>query len=140
MFLYINKIGFAKKLVLVFFSIVIVLIVGEVIARIIYVKPWYLRLIEEQGSYNLESKHRRNVFGLRDQDYSSLKSSNCKRVLVLGDSFTVRTSAPVRGADPAKGLFAARSATPGSKAGYCWGMAFARCSLAACKRFLASSV
>lgn len=77
-----------QKVVSVFFGIVIVFVVGEVIARMVYVKPWYVRLIEEQAGHNLESKYRRNIFGLRDQDYPPLKSPNVKRILILGDSFT----------------------------------------------------
>ena len=77
----------SKKIVLVFSSIVIMFVIGEALARAVYVKPWYLRLTEEQAIHNLKSKQKINAFGLRDQEYPSLKSPNCKRVLVLGDSF-----------------------------------------------------
>lgn len=83
-----NKILSAKEIVLVFFALVIMFVVGEAIARMVYVKPWYLRLIDEQERHNSKPNHRHNLFNLRDQDYSAVKPSNCKRVLILGDSFT----------------------------------------------------
>ncbi len=62
--------------------------IGEVIARITYVKPWYLKLIEEQKANYLRIKPRINALGLRGGDYQATKAPNCMRVLVLGDSFT----------------------------------------------------
>ncbi len=71
---------FSKNIILILFSISLTLLVAEIIARVVYVKPWYEKLIEEQTRYD--------NLGVRNPNYSPLKPSNCKRVLILGDSFT----------------------------------------------------
>ncbi|MBP7216283.1 MAG: hypothetical protein KBA46_03250 [Candidatus Omnitrophica bacterium] len=70
------------------FSAALALLTGEIFARITYVKPWYIKLVEEQnlGYSKIITQH--NRLGLRDNDYAAIKPANCKRVLFLGDSFT----------------------------------------------------
>ncbi len=77
-----------QNLALLFLGIFIGLLVAEAISRIVYTKPWYERLVEEQVQNDWTASVRRNSLGLRDQDYPTTKPSNSKRVLILGDSFT----------------------------------------------------
>ncbi len=74
-----------KNIALFFLSIAIILVVAEVIARVVYVKPWYSRLIDKQVPKFHISK---DELTLRNPYFSPLKPSNCKRVLILEDSFT----------------------------------------------------
>ncbi len=74
------------------------LVTGEIYCRIFYIKPWTLRLIEEQIKNDWSSQIRRNSLGLRDQEHTAIKPPNTQRVLILGDSFTFGVGV----ADPSK--------------------------------------
>lgn len=77
-----------KNTALVFFGVVVGLAIAEGAARIIYTKPWYLRMLEEQTAHLQEGSIKINSLGLRGRDYPFPKPPNSKRVLMLGDSFT----------------------------------------------------
>ena len=64
------------------------LVIVEGLARIIYTKPWHIKLLEEQRNTTWKASIRRNSQGLRDQDYPKIKPLHTHRVLILGDSFT----------------------------------------------------
>lgn len=87
-----HGVGMTEKLrnaSLLLFGILMALVVAEVISKVLYTKPWYQKLVDEQTQKGRERfPFKPNKFGLRDQDYSASKSSNVKRVLILGDSFT----------------------------------------------------
>lgn len=77
-----------SKLTLFLCGIFLGLTTAEIGARLLYTKPWYERLIEEQIQNDPTADVRHNALDLRDRDYSSVKSPHVKRVLILGDSFT----------------------------------------------------
>ncbi len=77
-----------KKLALALFSLLITLVAAEMLARAVYVKPWHLRLIEDQKAFKLKIKEGRDPYGLRMPAPLTPKASNTKRVLILGDSYT----------------------------------------------------
>jgi lysophospholipase L1-like esterase len=70
------------------FGLLFSLIAVEGMSRLIYTKPWYERLIEEQTQNDWTATLRKNAFGLRDRDYPTPKPPHTKRILLLGDSFT----------------------------------------------------
>jgi lysophospholipase L1-like esterase len=69
-------------------AVVVALLIGEGVSRLVYTKPWYDKLLEEQTNTSGKTSVRRNAFGLRGRDYPSTKPSNCSRIIILGDSFT----------------------------------------------------
>lgn len=77
-----------KRGILLLMGVVFALLVGEVVARRVYTKPWHMKLLEEQARTNWKSTIKRNSLGLRDRDYPDTTPSNSTRVLILGDSFT----------------------------------------------------
>lgn len=78
-----------RTLGLPLFGILLGLLIGELIARSTYTKPWYVRLVEQAAvNENWMDGVQLNRFGLRDRDYPALKPPNTRRVLLLGDSFT----------------------------------------------------
>ena len=77
------------NLVLLLLGLCVGLVVVEVASRLIYTRPWYEQLVEQQILNNDWSAGiKLNQFGLRDRDYPSPKPTNTRRVLILGDSFT----------------------------------------------------
>jgi lysophospholipase L1-like esterase len=64
------------------------LLLAEAISRVIYVRPWYEQLLDEQKASFQGAAVHTNVLGLRGRSYLYAKSSNTRRVLILGDSFT----------------------------------------------------
>jgi hypothetical protein len=99
-----KAIGGSKHLVfgsiVVLASILIPVAFCEVYARIVYVKPWYDRLVEEQsstiGQLTLDGNTRRPDFFvssgrrylIRTMTIPKAKPESTRRVLFLGDSFT----------------------------------------------------
>jgi hypothetical protein len=73
-------------------STLFALLAAEGGARLLYEDPWYERLVAEQteGSF----RFRTSLNNLRDRDYASPKPAAHRRVLFLGDSFTVGQGVP----------------------------------------------
>jgi lysophospholipase L1-like esterase len=55
--------------------------------RYSYKAPWYEQLITQQREAE-RRPYRSNKWGLRDRDFEASKPSGCRRILILGDSFT----------------------------------------------------
>lgn len=75
-----------KNLTLLTITTVLMMIIVEIGFRVFFQKPWFETLLENQIKQTVS--YRRNDFGLRDQNYSSVKPPDTLRILVLGDSFT----------------------------------------------------
>ena len=87
-------VGRAVRVVLyVAFLASFVLAIGETAARAAYVAPWYEQLVSQQQQ-SADYAYERNRYGLRDVDYPEPKPSTCRRVLILGDSFTFGLGVP----------------------------------------------
>ena len=78
-----------QNILLLICGVLLALLIAEGIARLIYTKPWYDRLLEEQTHTDCDwDWDRLNSQGLRGKNYSNLKPLHSHRVLILGDSFT----------------------------------------------------
>lgn len=77
-----------SRLALLCFGIVLSLGMVEGLSRLIYTKPWYDKLLEEQVDTDWTAHIQRNAYGLRGHDYAPVKAPQTRRVLLLGDSFT----------------------------------------------------
>jgi len=76
-----------ERILLITFGVSIALVASEIAARVLYEKPWYDQMVEEQlrePTMDLAL----NRLGLRDVDYPSVKPPGSLRILILGDSFT----------------------------------------------------
>lgn len=69
------------------------LVIAEATARLLYEAPWTARLIEEQGAQR-RIRERPNHWGLRDREYPTPRPEGHRRIVVLGDSFTVGLGVP----------------------------------------------
>jgi len=78
-----------KNWLLLILAIFISIFFCEVVvrARYSYKAPWYEELITQQGQVEIR-QYRKNKLGLRDRDFEASKPSGCRRILILGDSFT----------------------------------------------------
>jgi hypothetical protein len=78
-----------KNWLLLILAIFISIFFCEVVVRVrySYKAPWYEQLIAQQGEVEIRP-YRRNKWGLRDRDFEDDKPSTCRRILMLGDSFT----------------------------------------------------
>lgn len=78
-----------KNWLLLILAIFISIFFCEVVvrARYSYKAPWYEELITQQGQVEIR-QYRKNKLGLRDRDFEASKPSVCRRILILGDSFT----------------------------------------------------
>ena len=77
----------------VLLGLLIGFLVIEVFARLFYQEPWYTNLeIEQQHSEKYPYK--RNKFDLRGNNFASPKPPGCRRILILGDSFTFGLGVP----------------------------------------------
>lgn len=68
-------------------SVLLVLAIGELAARVLYTAPWYEQLSAEQQRSE-HFNYRLNELLLRDQLPTGPKLESQRRVMVLGDSFT----------------------------------------------------
>ena len=78
-----------KNWLLLILAIFISIFFCEVVVRVrySYKAPWYEELITQQGQVEIR-QYRKNKLGLRDRDFEASKPSVCRRILILGDSFT----------------------------------------------------
>ena len=86
--------GFRRRLVGLFVNLALLLVsVGvvagatEVVARLVYSRPWYEHLADTQEQ-NEHLEYRMNSFGLRGDDFAVPKPPGERRVYMAGDSFT----------------------------------------------------
>ena len=78
-----------KNWLLLILAIFISIFFCEVFVRVrySYKAPWYEELIAQQGEVEIRP-YRKNKWRLRDRDFEDDKPSTCRRILILGDSFT----------------------------------------------------
>ena len=78
-----------KNWLLLIVAIVLSIFFCEVFvrARYSYKAPWYEELITQQRQVEIR-QYRKNKLGLRDRDFAASKPSGCRRIFILGDSFT----------------------------------------------------
>ncbi len=79
---------FPFEVLLVVVSILLGVTIVESYCRLVYTEPWYQSLLGESEEVSPNASVKLNTFGLRDKDFSDVVPHDCKRVLILGDSFT----------------------------------------------------
>jgi hypothetical protein len=82
-----NKRKFFFRLALLIIGAIVGIFICEAIARFSYVAPWHEKLIERQ---NISSRLpiKKNIYGLRGNDFLEKKPNNTLRILFIGDSIT----------------------------------------------------
>jgi hypothetical protein len=83
-----------QNIALLVVSVSLSLVLVEVASRVIYARPWYQRLVEDQVNADWTANIHRNAYGLRGHDLPADKAPNTKRILLLGDSFTFGSGVP----------------------------------------------
>jgi lysophospholipase L1-like esterase len=76
-----------ERILLITLGLSVALGASEIAARILYEKPWYDQMVEEQLRAP-EMDLALNRLRLRDVDYPRVKPAGSLRILILGDSFT----------------------------------------------------
>jgi hypothetical protein len=88
---YFKRFIFRAAAILLGFLIAVLIV--EVFARLIYQEPWYTHLEREQQESEQYS-YKKNKYNLRGDDFVSPKPPDCRRILILGDSFTFGLGVP----------------------------------------------
>jgi hypothetical protein len=88
---YFKRFIFRAAAILLGFLIAVVIV--EIFARLFYREPWHNHLEREQHGSESYS-YKRNKYDLRGDDFVSPKPPDCRRILILGDSFTFGLGVP----------------------------------------------